>query len=103
MGQLKIDLLNTSFTIQANEDSEYLEQLYGYYKRIIEDVQQIDSVKTPLQLSILAGIMLCDELYKEKTNKLSQELNSQSAKDSTQPSELEKRTLDKIEKINKVL
>ena len=44
MGQLKIDLLNTSFTIQANEDSEYLEQLYGYYKRIIEDVQQIDSV-----------------------------------------------------------
>ena len=47
--------------------------------------------------------MLCDELYKEKTNKLSQELNSQSAKDSTQTSELEKRTLDMIEKINKVL
>ena len=76
MGKLKIDLLNTSFTIQANEDSEYLDKLYGYYKRIIEDVKQIDSVKTPLQISILAGIMLCDELYKEKTNKLSQELNN---------------------------
>lgn len=103
MGKLKIDLLNTSFTIQANEDSEYLDKLYGYYKRIIEDVKQIDSVKTPLQISILAGIMLCDELYKEKINKLSQELNNHNAQNVNSSNELEKRTLDMIEKINKVL
>ena len=101
MGKLKIDLLGTSFTIQANEDTEYLEKLLGYYKRITDDVQKIDSVKTPLQISILSGIMLCDELYKEKTNKLSSELNSQTDTNST--SELEKRTIDMIEKINKVL
>lgn len=101
MGKLKVDLLGTSFTIQANEETEYLEKLLGYYKRITDDVQKIDTVKTPLQISILSGIMLCDELYKEKTNKLSSELNSQSGNSST--SELEKRTIDMIEKINKVL
>ena len=66
MGKLKVDLLGTSFTIQANEETEYLEKLLGYYKRITDDVQKIDTVKTPLQISILSGIMLCDELYKEK-------------------------------------
>ena len=101
MGKLKVDLLGTSFTIQANEETEYLEKLLGYYKRITDDVEKIDTVKTPLQISILSGIMLCDELYKEKTNKLSNELNSQSDNSST--SELEKRTIDMIEKINKVL
>lgn len=101
MGKLKVDILGTSFTIQANEETEYLEKLLGYYKRITDDVQKIDTVKTPLQISILSGIMLCDELYKEKTNKLSSELNNQSDNSST--SELEKRTIDMIEKINKVL
>ena len=67
MGKLHINLLGTSFTIQASEDSEYLSKLLGYYERITKDVGRIDSVKTPLQVSILSGIMLCDELYKEKT------------------------------------
>ena len=66
MAKLKIDMLGTAFTIQANEDKEYLEKLLGYYKRITDDVKKIDSIKTPLQIAILSGIMICDELYKEK-------------------------------------
>ena len=69
MGKLQINLLGTSFTIQANEDEEHLQKLLGYYSRIVEDVSKIDSIKTPLQTSILAGIMLCDEVYKEKSMK----------------------------------
>ena len=42
MGKLKIDMLGTSFTIQANEDNQYLEKLLGYYKRITDDVKNID-------------------------------------------------------------
>lgn len=102
MGKLKIDLLGTSFTIQANEDDEYLEKLLGYYKTMTEDVQNIDSVKTPLQVSILSGIMLCDELYKEKAAKLALEL-SNSTGNSQETSEFEQRTLKMIETINKVL
>ena len=69
MGRLKIEMLGTSFTIQANEDNQYLEKLLGYYQRITDDVKRIDSIKSPLQVAILSGIMICDELYKEKQNK----------------------------------
>lgn len=103
MGKLKIDLLGTSFTIQANEDNEYLEKLLGYYKRITQDIQNIDSVKTPLQISILSGIMLCDELYKEKASKLALELKNNNSSSPQDTSEFEERTMKMIEKIDKVL
>jgi len=104
MGQLKIDLLNTNFTIQTNEDSEYLQKLYGYYKRIIEDVQKIDSIKNPTQIAILSGIMLCDELYKEKQNKVAMENGTYVPADNDfDKAELERKTLEMIAKIDKVL
>ena len=106
MGKLQINLLGTSFTIQANEDDEHLQKLLGYYSRIIEDVSKIDSIKTPLQTSILAGIMLCDEVYKEKSNAVAMEKNMpQNAQplDDEESAELERRTIAMINKINKVL
>jgi len=106
MGKLQINLLGTSFTIQANEDEEYLKKLLGYYSRIVEDVSKIESIKTPLQTSILAGIMLCDEVYKEKSNAVAMEKmkNGQvSVLDDEDSEELERRTIAMIDKINKVL
>jgi len=104
MGKLNIDLLNTSFTIQANEDDEYLQKLLGYYTRIVQDVSNIDSIKNPLQTSILAGIMLCDELYKEKTNLIALKKGKNlPVNESETDEELERRTIAMINKINKVL
>ena len=107
MGKLQINLLGTSFTIQANEDEEHLQKLLGYYSRIVNDVSKIDSIKTPLQTSILAGIMLCDEVYKEKTNAVAMEksgaANSQAAVNEQESEELERRTIAMIDKINRVL
>lgn len=104
MGKLHIDLLNTSFTIQASEDDAYLQKLLGYYTQFINDVSKIDSIKTPLQTSILAGIMLCDELYKTKSTlaalQKGEPLPSCNIKDAN---ELEEHTIAMIEKINKVL
>ena len=106
MGKLQINLLGTSFTIQANEDEEHLQKLLGYYSRIVEDVSKIDSIKTPLQTSILAGIMLCDEVYKEKSNAVAMERadaqNSQPVA-TEDAAEVERRTIAMINKINKVL
>ena len=106
MGKLQINLLGTSFTIQANEDEEHLKKLLGYYSRIVNDVSKIDSIKTPLQTSILAGIMLCDEVYKEKSNVVEMQKNqvqlAQNSNDA-QDEELERRTIAMINKINKVL
>ena len=107
MGKLQINLLCTSFTIQANEDEEYLNKLLGYYARIVEDVSQIESIKTPLQKSILAGIMLCDEVYKEKSNAVEMRKNNpqgqNNQKDNETIEEFERRTIAMIDKINRVL
>ena len=111
MGKLQINLLGTSFTIQANEDEEHLQKLLGYYSRIVEDVSKIDSIKTPLQTSILAGIMLCDEVYKEKSNVVAIKKqgagapNGQAAAavNDEESAELERRTIAMIDKINRVL
>ena len=54
MGKLRIEMLGTSFTIQANEDTAYLEKLLGYYKRITDDVGGIDSIKNPK-----SGVIKC--------------------------------------------
>ena len=104
MGKLKIEMLGTSFTIQANEDNEYLEKLLGYYKRITEDVNKIDSIKNPLQTAILSGIMIRDELYKEKQAKVAMENGEYVPVENDMDTlEIERRTQDMIEKINKVL
>lgn len=106
MGKLHINLLDTSFTVQANEDEEYLTKLLGYYSRIVEDVSHIPSIKTPLQTSILAGIMLCDELYKEKANLAKLKNNNPvnlPPENNTDSEDIEKRTIAMIDKINRVL
>lgn len=105
MGKLKIELLGTSFTIAANEDTEYLEKLLDYYKSITENVSNIESVKTNLQNSILAGIMLCDELYKEKANvrALLEGKGIDYTSNSIDDNEILQKTNQMIDKINKVL
>lgn len=104
MGKLHINILGTSFTIQADENDEYLNKLLRYYEKITDDVSKIPSVKSSLQNSILAGIMLCDELYKEKSKSLalksSQTNNKQEDLDLE---EIDSHTTNMIEKINKVL
>ena len=106
MGRLKIDMLGTSFTIQANEDNQYLEKLLGYYQRITDDVKTIDSIKSPLQVAILSGIMICDELYKEKQNKIALENGEnvpQISENSMDSEEIQRITLEMIKKMDKVL
>lgn len=104
MGKLRIEMLGTSFTIQATEDEEYLNKLLGYYKRITQDVEKIDSVKNPLQTAILSGIMIVDELYKEKQKCIAMEDGSYvPSAENPDSEEIERRTLDLIAKIDKVL
>lgn len=106
MGKLHVNLLGTSFTIQADDDEQQLQKLLGYYERIVNEVSQISSVKTPLQISILSGIMLCDELYKEKSNSalLQKGIQPGTAAISDEDSdEMERRTISMIDKISRVL
>lgn len=66
MGKLVIDVLGTSFSAQADEDDEYLEKLSSYYKEITSTIKKSTNLQDPMKISILAGITLVDELYREK-------------------------------------
>ena len=96
MGSLQIDVLGTSFSIKANEDDEYLSKLLGYYTKIVEQIQKSGMMKNDMHVSILAGIMLCDELYKEKskTARFSQSMTTDSDSEASKLAEDMIRKLD---------
>ncbi|WP_407399368.1 cell division protein ZapA [Treponema sp.] len=99
MGKIQIDILGTSFSAQAAEDDAYLTKLTSYYKAITDSIQKTSGVQDPMKISILAGITLVDELYKEKQKsiKLSNVLRSDDEE------KAEKITMSMIEKISGVL
>lgn len=99
-GTLQIDILGTSFSIKADEDTSYLEKILGYYKRIVNQIEAGGALTDPLKISILAGIMLSDELYKAK----GRSLKFQAAlENNSTDEEADRITKTLIEKIDKVL
>jgi cell division protein ZapA len=94
-GSLQIDLLGTSFAIQADEKPEYLSALYSHYKQMLSRVEQTSGLRDSLKIAILAGILVSDELYKEKMKR--------SDIGSLDLSTAEKITLDLISKIDQVI
>lgn len=90
MGRLQINILGTSFSVQAREDESYLKKLASYYKEITDTISTTGNINDPMQVSILAGITLVDELYKAKGQ------NAES-------NEAERITMDMIEQITKAL
>lgn len=106
MGTLQIDTLGTSFAIQAQEDPQYLENLLSYFNKITDQIKANTGLQDPLKCSILSGLMLCDELYREK------KANAENAKkpepapapfSTDELSEAERLTLNMISKIDNVL
>lgn len=104
MGSLQIDVFNSPFVIQVNESDEYLQKLLWYYKKIIERIQHNGALKNPLQISSLAGIMLCDELYKEKSKSQLSKNDAETSgvfpsnEESEKAEQLTKMMIEKIEK-----
>ncbi|MBR1404455.1 MAG: cell division protein ZapA [Treponema sp.] len=108
MGSLLIDVFDTPFSIRADEDDEYLGQILSYYKKIVSQIQKNGVLQNPVQISALAGVMLCDELYKEKskTAQLSKRGDSPVSSimvDEQKSEEAERIAKHLIEKIDKVL
>lgn len=99
MGTLQIDILGTSFTITAKEDTEYLQKLLAYYSQVAKQIETTEITQDNIQTAILTGIMLCDELYKEKyrLHKIKKQVNTEAL------AEAEKITLKMMGNIDKVL
>ena len=63
---LKLDVLGTSFTITADEDEKYLNSVLSQYKAAVENTQSISGISNPLNVAVLTGFLLCDEINKMK-------------------------------------
>lgn len=93
-GFLRVDILGTSFEIEADEDSAYLQALLNYYKNTVKSVENKSVNADSLKTSILAGLLLVDELYQERLK------NSTKQQEDMQKAELiTKKMIEKIDNI----
>ncbi len=99
MGRLQIDILGASFAVQADEDEQYLKKLFSYYSEIINTIKKTTHIKDPVEISIMAGITLVDELYKEKQKNVSYA----NALNNSNDKEADRITAELIKQIDKVL
>ena len=89
--ELCLDILGTSFTITADEDDTYLRSVLEQYRAAVENTKSISGINEPLNIAVLTGFLLCDEI-----NKIKQQLENDSI-------EVQERTMNLIAKLDQAL
>ena len=89
--ELSFDILGTSFTITVDEDEAYLRKVLAQYRAAVENTQAISGIKEPLNIAVLTGYLLCDEI-----NRMKQQLENESI-------EINERTMTLIAKLDNAL
>lgn len=64
---LSVQVLGTSFSLKSDENLDYLEEVVDYYKRKVEETQKSVPLSDPLKIALLTGIIVTDELMKERS------------------------------------
>ena len=103
MGTLNINLLGTSFSIQAKEDDRYLAELLARYKNLTSYIERMSGLKDNVKIAIMAGISLCDEIKQIKQKYVGVQNPNKSNNDDTELIEAERIALKIMERIDKVL
>jgi cell division protein ZapA (FtsZ GTPase activity inhibitor) len=67
------NILGTAFSITVEEDEAYLQKVLSQYRAAVENTQNISGINDPLNVAILTGFLLCDEI-----NKMKQQLENES-------------------------
>lgn len=80
----------------TDDDPSKLQEVIRYYESKVLETQKTVAISDPLKVAIISGIILADELLKEKV--LPKEQSNQIAND-----ELEKVTKNLIERLNSAL
>jgi len=89
--KLCFDILGSSFSIDVDEDEEYLRKVMTQYKAAVENTQSISGINEPLNIAILTGFLLCDEI-----NMIKRQLENESV-------ELSERTMNLIATLDRAL
>ncbi|MBR5966812.1 MAG: cell division protein ZapA [Treponema sp.] len=104
MADIQINVLGTSFTLRAQEDLPYLEKIRDYYSNVCNEIQKNDHIQDQKQAAVLAGILIADELYKEKQKAIEAKgAQSQPGDDPLEDLEADRLTKSMIEKIDRAL
>jgi len=74
-----------------------LKNLLSYFNQVSNQIEASTELRDPVKIAILSGIMICDELYKEKKK------NAENIDKKEDLFEAERLTLQMIEKITRVL
>jgi cell division protein ZapA (FtsZ GTPase activity inhibitor) len=96
--ELCLDILGTSFTITADEDEDYLQDILDQYRAAVENTQSISGINDPLNVAVLTGFLLCDEI-----NKMRLRLGEDETRRKDEAMEAEERTRSLIARLDQVL
>ncbi|MBI9103406.1 MAG: cell division protein ZapA [Spirochaetales bacterium] len=96
-----INLLGTRFSIETDEKPEYLQSLIENLDKRLSQLGSSTGLQNPLKLSLLAGILLEDELLKcMKSRNRQESIGPEKTEDFK---EAERLTLHILKKIDKTL
>jgi cell division protein ZapA (FtsZ GTPase activity inhibitor) len=93
--ELCLDLLGTKFTITATEDEEYLHEIFSQYRAAVANTQNISGINDPLNVAILTGFLLCDEINKMRLGAIEADRGTDA--------EIEERTRSLIARLDQAL
>jgi cell division protein ZapA (FtsZ GTPase activity inhibitor) len=63
---MRIELLGTAFTIQTDQDPQYVQDLVDYFRTKVQDVQNRIPSNDALKIAIVAGVLTADELFRAR-------------------------------------
>ena len=64
--RLSVNVLGTSFDLEADQKDDYVASIYDYYLSVLEKAKETSDVDNPLKIAIIAGLFLSDEVFKAK-------------------------------------
>ena len=100
-GKISFDILGASFSISADENEEYLKKVLEQFNEAVKNTQNISGINEPINVAILTGFLLCDEINKIKQRY--DEINRIKRQSETEFSEAEQRTFKLIESLESAL
>jgi len=95
--ELCLDILGTKFSITVDEEEDYLQEIFSQYRAAVENTQSISGIKEPLNIAVLTGFLLCDEINRMRLGMEEAQLNKEEF------AEAEERARSLISRLDQVL
>ena len=92
---LSVQLLGTSFSLKSTGNLDYLKEVVAFYEGKLEETRKGVSLHDSLKLALLTGIVLADDLLKER----SRHSGSLSAPDADEAERITQALIEKIDAI----